>query len=100
MKTIAILSALIAITPFLGVPGLWEDRAIIVFALIIFTKSFYSYRKNRMVRKEEKSSTFKQNDFSDSVEISPEVSDEVTEEMNTPREIEDPEDNLPENERE
>lgn len=75
MKTIAILSALIIITPFLGVPNSWKTTLIVVLGLVIFFKSFYSYRMNKMEKTDDKDTAFTQNNYLADEEIKKEVGD-------------------------
>ncbi len=72
---IAILSALIIITPFLGVPDSWKTTLIVILGLIIFFKSFYSYRMNKTEKVGDKNTAFTQNNYLDDKEIKEKVDD-------------------------
>ncbi|MDD2935481.1 MAG: hypothetical protein PHX25_03335 [Candidatus Pacebacteria bacterium] len=60
MKLISILSAIIVVMPFLGFPGSWENFVTTILAVLIFLKSFYTYRVQKATSAE-KNGTFKQN---------------------------------------
>ena len=42
MKKVAILGLLVAITPFLGFPGSWENIIFVILGLAILAQSLYS----------------------------------------------------------
>ncbi|OGD69468.1 hypothetical protein A3E89_01555 [Candidatus Campbellbacteria bacterium RIFCSPHIGHO2_12_FULL_35_10] len=66
MKTISILSAILIFvaSPLLGIPGVWKTSLILILAVVIFIKSFYSYRISKTMSAGE-NSTFKQNGLED-----------------------------------
>lgn len=62
MKSIAILGLVVAIIPFLGIPGSWKTVLFFVIGLTIFTKAFLILKKNKIFYIESSSETsFKQN---------------------------------------
>lgn len=64
MKLISILSAIIIVMPFLGFPGSWETFVVTILAILIFLKSFYTYRIGKATSAE-KNGTFRQNGAGD-----------------------------------